>query len=188
MSKAVHDSAVMLERVMCFGVTVEVLTKQERVDRKGGKPSSRHVPSGSYIVALDVSGQMPVPECSGDPENVKARAGALSAGLMAALAPFREIVLDDLRATLRAAKTIGDSRRAVALSGLLNGLDSFQVLFAMPHDSLPMLFLAGCVRLDPPIAEQLKDKLVGAIESVLKPERDRSIEVVRDLAMKALGA
>lgn len=185
MAMTVHDYTVLLERVMCFGVTVESLTKQVKVEAKGSqKATSRHVPSGSYRIALDPSGVIPVERVGGQ---VTERRDELDRKMQKALAPIREALAIELKKHLEQAKTVDEMRHALALSSVLRDIGGLRILMAMPSDGDGTLALAGAVVLDPPVAEALKPQLVAAIESVLQPERDQAVTMVRKLALAALG-
>lgn len=190
MGQTVHDYTMLLERVMCFGVVVEILTKQVRVGAVGSKKaSSKHVLSGAFRISLDPSGLIPF-DRSDDIVEQSLTAGVrrveLSSKLDAALKPIRESLETELKSQLSQAKTYDQMQHAIALSSVLKDLGEFRVLLTTPSEGVFTLSLSGVAVLHPPVADGLRPRLVQALESVLEPEREKAIAMVRGLALKAL--
>lgn len=185
MGSTAHDYAVMLERVMCFGVIVETLTRQERVDRPGRKkPTSRHVPSGSFRVMLNMSGSLPIQHHDKESEQERAQMHQL---LQAALKPIRDRLAANFRKAVETAQDPLAAREAVALSTVIKELDGMAVQASHPSGGGALLTLSGSVTVSGKDATALKDELVAAVEGVLKPIRDEGVQRVRQLALDALG-
>ncbi len=189
MSQTAHDYAVMLERVMCFGVSVEALTRQERVDRAGmRKPSSRHVPSGSFRISLHPGGSLLIqnPD-NNDPidQFSESRRLAMLKSIQGALRPTRDRLATQFKAAIQAAQDVGAARVAVLLSTMIKELDSMQVLASCPP-GMVTLSLAGSVTVAGPDADKLREELVTALESVLRPAREAGTALIRKMALDAL--
>ena len=193
MSQLVHDYAFLLDRVMNFRVSVEWLKKQERVDRpEGGKPSSKHVPSGSCRVYLEPSGVLPIsPPTSPNesyPEVIDRRAAEMKRALQGAIQPVCASIGVELRKLLASAQTPEETRAAVSLSVVYRSLSEFTVVATYPSgdSTLGSLSLSGGVIFDQ-YQSLYRQPLVDVLNQVLDKPRAEAIEVVRGMALRAMG-
>lgn len=139
------------------------------------RPSSKHVPSGDFVVKLNPAGRVNVPAGSNDDALARNRelAEALTAEMQKVLAPMISKLGEEAAALIDSASSARDAEHARGFAKTREDLQLFHAYAVTPTDSAPYVSLNGQATVTGDRAEARAKEIAIALDGVLTVLRTR---------------